>query len=114
VARPPRPAAGDDAATLAFRAPETPVAKCAPAPQTASQASARPVVAATSRTVEPLDAERVRLHMTVSRRFLAKLEETKDALSHARPGASAEEVLEACMDVLLAQRARRRAAVIIP
>jgi len=105
------PAPADDAATLAFRAPEMPAAKCAPAPQAAFPVPARPVIPATSRTVEPLDAEHVRLHMTVSRRFLAKLEETKDALSHARPGASAEEALEACMDVLLAQRARRRGVV---
>ena len=49
--------------------------------------------------------------MTVSRRFLAKLDATKDALSHARPGASAEEVLEACMDLLLAERAKRKGLV---
>ncbi len=105
------PAPGDDAATFAFRAPEMPAAGSAPAPQTPSPAGARPIVPMTSRTVEPLDAENVRLHMTVSRRFLAKLEATKDALSHARPGASAEEVLEVCMDLLLAERAKRRGLV---
>jgi hypothetical protein len=103
VERSPLPADGG-AATFAFRAPEMAAAGSAPVPAAAS-------VAARSRTVEPLDAENVRLHMTVSRRFLAKLEATKDALSHARPGASAEEVLEACMDLLLAERAKRKGLV---
>jgi hypothetical protein len=44
---------------------------------------------------EPLTADLSRLHVTVSRRFLAKLEAARAALSHARPSASAEEILEA-------------------
>lgn len=42
---------------------------------------------------EPLSADLRRLHVTVSRRCLAKLEEARSALSHSHPGASAEEVL---------------------
>jgi hypothetical protein len=62
-------------------------------------------------TVEPLDAGLVRLHLTVSRRLLAKLEAAKDALSHAKPGASSEEVLEACLDLLLAHQGKRKGLV---
>jgi hypothetical protein len=71
------------------------------------------VPAATVRhcAVEPLDAERARLHITVSRRLLAKLEAAKAALSHSHPGASSEEVLEAALDLLLAQRAKRKGIV---
>ncbi len=107
----PTPPAGAEAARLLFRAPELP----AVANDAAQAASAQPApcqaAPAKPATVEPLDAERVRLHMTVSRRFVEKLEAAKAALSHARPGASAEEVLEACMDLLVAQHAKRRGLV---
>jgi 5-methylcytosine-specific restriction endonuclease McrA len=49
--------------------------------------------------------------VTVSRRFLEKLEAAKDALSHERPGASAEEILEAGLDLLLAEHAKRKGLV---
>src|SRR5437016_10447588 len=45
-------------------------------------------------SAEPLTGQLSRLHVTVSRRFLEKLEAARAALSHARPGASAEDVLE--------------------
>jgi hypothetical protein len=58
--------------------------------------------------VKPLDAELSRYHLTVSRSFLAKLAEAKDALSHALPGATTEQILEAGLDSLLeAKRAKR-------
>jgi 5-methylcytosine-specific restriction endonuclease McrA len=62
-------------------------------------------------TIEPLDGTRARLHITVSRRLLAKLEAAKAALSHSHPGASSEEVLEAALDLLLTQRAKRKGLV---
>jgi 5-methylcytosine-specific restriction endonuclease McrA len=62
-------------------------------------------------SAEPLDADRSRLHVTVSRRFLEKLEAAKEALSHAKPGASADEILEAGLDLLLAQHAKRKGLV---
>ncbi|HEX9241086.1 MAG TPA: HNH endonuclease, partial [Anaeromyxobacter sp.] len=37
--------------------------------------------------VRPLDAERSRIHLTVDRGFHARLEEARDALSHAHPNA---------------------------
>jgi hypothetical protein len=61
--------------------------------------------------VEPLTADLRRLHVTVSQRVLDKLEAARAALSHARPGASTEEVIEAALDLLLEKRAKRRGLV---
>jgi hypothetical protein len=58
--------------------------------------------------VVPLTAELRRLSMTVSARFLRKLDAARDGLSHAVPGATAEQVLEAALDLLLEQQAMRR------
>jgi hypothetical protein len=63
---------------------------------------------------EPLTADLRRLHVTVSRRFVAKLEEARSALSHSHPGARAEEILEAGLDLILAPHARRKGMVAKP
>jgi hypothetical protein len=60
---------------------------------------------------EPLTSDIRRLHMTVSRQFLEKLESARKGQGHAQPGASAEMVLEAALDLLLAAQAKRRAEV---
>jgi hypothetical protein len=39
------------------------------------------------------------------------LEQTKDALSHSHPGASTEEILMACMQLMLANKAKQRGLV---
>jgi hypothetical protein len=62
------------------------------------------------RAVEPLTADLRRLHITVSRRFLRKLEEARASRGHARPGASDEVILEEALDLLLEREARRRQA----
>ncbi|ABS25027.1 HNH endonuclease [Anaeromyxobacter sp. Fw109-5] len=62
-------------------------------------------------SVERLDAELARVHVTVSRRFLEKLEAATDALGHACPGGSAAEILERGLDLILAQHAKRRGLV---
>jgi hypothetical protein len=101
------PAVGlSDAATV--RTPEPPTTVAGPR-EAAGRAPRQPVKAI---VVEPLDATWSRLHITVSRDFLAKLEAAKDALSHSRPRATADEVLEVCMDLLLAQHERRKAALV--
>jgi hypothetical protein len=99
-AQPATPAALD----LAVRPAETPAGTPSePLP---------PVAAPPPRdTAKPLDGAVSRLHVTVSRRFLAKLEAAKDALSHAKPGATAEEILEAGLDLLLARDAKRKGLV---
>ncbi len=60
---------------------------------------------------EPLTAERSRLHVTVSRRFLEKLEAARAALSHSHPGATFEQVLEVGLDLAIERHARRRGLV---
>jgi hypothetical protein len=62
-------------------------------------------------SVEPLTAQLSRLHVTVSRRFLEKLEAARAALSHVRPGASMEEILEAGLELVLDRHAKRRGLV---
>jgi hypothetical protein len=61
--------------------------------------------------LEPLTATETRLHITVSREFLAMLEACKKALSHKLPGATAEDVLTAGMKLILAQDAKKKALV---
>ena len=60
--------------------------------------------------MEPLTAELNRFHLTVSRRFLEKLERARAALSHAHPGAGAEQILEAGLDLVIAAQERRQGA----
>jgi HNH endonuclease len=60
---------------------------------------------------EPLTADLRRLHVTVSRRFLEKLAAAREALSHTHPVGGTEAVLEAALDLLLAERDRKRALV---
>jgi hypothetical protein len=62
----------------------------------------------------PLTADLRRLHVTVSRRFMEKLDAARDALSHSHPGAEIEEILEAGLDLVLAERARRKGLVAKP
>lgn len=85
----------------------------------ADQPGTEPAVAARApeplrASAEPLTADLRRLHVTVSRRFLEKLEAPRAAVSHARPGAGAEEILEAGLDLLLERSARRRGLVAKP
>jgi len=49
--------------------------------------------------------------VTVSRSFLDKVARARDGLSHALPGATTEQVLEAALDLLLEKQARRKALV---
>ena len=58
--------------------------------------------------VEPLTADLRRLHVTVSRQFLKKLGAAREGLSHAIPGATTEQVLEAALDLLIEKQARAR------
>jgi len=61
--------------------------------------------------VEPLTADLSRIHVTVSRRLLAKLAAAKDALSHSHPGASEETIIEVGLDLINERHARRRGLV---
>jgi len=59
-------------------------------------------------TVEPLTADLRRLHLTVSKGFLDKAAAARTGLSHALPGATMEQVLEAALDLLLERQAQRK------
>jgi hypothetical protein len=61
--------------------------------------------------LDPLTPNLQRLHMTVSKQFIDKLEAARKGQGHAQPGASAEKVIEAALDLLLAQQAKRRGEV---
>jgi hypothetical protein len=61
--------------------------------------------------VEPLTADLRRLHITVDRQFLKMLDTARDGLSHAIPGASAEQVLKTALELLLEKQARARGLV---
>ncbi|MGE5049226.1 MAG: HNH endonuclease, partial [Deltaproteobacteria bacterium] len=62
-------------------------------------------------SADPLTAELSRLHITVSKRFLDKLEAARAVLSHAQDGRSAESILEAGLDLVLKRHAARRGLV---
>ncbi len=69
---------------------------------------------APSSASEPLTADLSRFHVTVSRRFMQKLEAARSALSHSHPGANAEEILEAGLDLVIERHAKRRGLVARP
>ena len=93
--------------------PSTATLTLTPTP-TPTSTSTRPTIAAPKlvprATEEPLTSDLSRLHLTVSRRFLAKLAAARSARGHARPGATAEAILEEALDLLLAKQAKRREA----
>jgi hypothetical protein len=64
--------------------------------------------------VEPKTAELSRIHVTVSRELLRKLDAARDALSHSHPGASDSDILEAALDLLLERTAKRKGLVAKP
>lgn len=97
---PRRPSTATSSSTPASVPAASPASAPAPAPATAPPRA----------TVEPLTAELRRLHLTVSRRFLLKLEAVRAARSHASPGAPVEALLEEALDLLLAHEAKRRSA----
>jgi hypothetical protein len=61
--------------------------------------------------VEPLSADRSRIHVNVSRQFTRKLESAREGLGHSIPHATMEQVLEAALDLLLEKQARARGQV---
>ena len=64
--------------------------------------------------VEPLTPTVTRIHMSISPAFLQKLESARLALSHSMPGADAEAILTAGLDLLLARDAKKKGLVANP
>ncbi|ACG75361.1 HNH nuclease [Anaeromyxobacter sp. K] len=97
------------ARSVLFHAHETPPASAATEPATpAPRAACLAVPIAKPSSVDWLASDQARMHLTVSKAFLRKLDAARDALSHAMPGATREDVLEAALDQLLAERSRRK------
>ncbi|BDG03693.1 HNH endonuclease [Anaeromyxobacter oryzae] len=108
----PEPAA---ALELGARATARVIAPGSPAELVDAKVAARTVNAPVSRreppTFEPLTADLRRMHLTVTKRFEAKVAEAQNALSHSHPGASTEVILEAALDLLL-DRAKKRKGLV--
>jgi hypothetical protein len=68
----------------------------------------RPFEPAPRAEIQPLTAERTRIHVTVDRGFHARLEEARDALSDAHPHASDGDILELALEALLERAAKRK------
>ena len=62
-------------------------------------------------SAQPLTGELARLHITVSKRFLQKVDAARAALSHSAPGATTERILETGLDLILNRHAARRGIV---
>jgi hypothetical protein len=88
----------------------SPAIESSPATASSTAAPSSPPPSST----EPLTAELCRLHLTVSKQFLSKLDRARAGQSHVQRGASAAEVMEAALDLLLQLQARRRGAVAKP
>ncbi|HET8538360.1 MAG TPA: HNH endonuclease signature motif containing protein [Anaeromyxobacter sp.] len=106
----------------AFHLPVPPVAGSVAAPvlpveRPAARDSAAPVAQQAAAPeppapiVEPLTAELRRLHVTVTDRFLRKLDAVRAALSHSHPAAREEELLELGLDLLLERHDKRKGLV---
>jgi len=107
---------GVQAPALPPLTPETVAAQvpaCAPSTrvQSIELTAPRAQTPAPRSEAQPLTAALRRLHVTVSRRFMAKLEAARDALSHSHPWADIEAILEAGLDLLLDRAAKRRGLV---
>jgi hypothetical protein len=61
--------------------------------------------------VEPMTSTETRIHITVSREFVALLKKAKAGQSHVQPRATDEHVLKAALELLIAQQEKRKASV---
>ena len=92
------------------------VDRVGPVEQTASWTEARQEVHlgefdAPRPVVVPMTARESRLHMTVSREFLALLRKAKAGESHRNPGATDEQVLKLALEALVDEQSKRKASV---
>jgi len=84
-----------------------------PRPDQSTKDRAEPLVLEPSPSlrVQPLTPTVTRIHVSVSPAFVTKLEDARLALSHSMPGADAEAILSAGLDLLLARDAKNKALV---
>ncbi len=106
TALPPAPSAA--ALSRSFHLDET---RALPASEAAPAMPPAPSPSTPRSTMEPLTADLRRLHVTVSKKFLEKVEAAGDALSHSHPGADLEAILEEGLDLVIERAAKRRGMV---
>ncbi len=82
--------------------------RAAPAP---SLAATTFVPTTAPATIVPMTAMASRLHVTVSREFLALLKRAKAGESHRNPGATDEEILKLALEALLEKQSKRKGSV---
>ena len=70
-----------------------------------------PVVVEERTLVEPMTASANRMHLTVSREFVALLKKAKAGQSHVQPNATDEQVLTAALELLVEKQEKRKASV---
>ena len=76
------------------------------------QARVERFVAPAPRTVvEPMTSTETRMHLTVSREFVALLKKAKAGQSHVQPGATDEQVLTTALQLLIEKQGKRKASV---
>jgi hypothetical protein len=124
----PAPPRRDVVTPMARTQTATPISIPTPTPTATATATATAGVSCADAVVQPVELaidaiarrrpdmtalgpDLCRLHITVSRAFLEKLEAALPALSHARPGPTTEDVLDAALDLVLAARDRRKGLV---
>ena len=61
--------------------------------------------------IEPMTATASRMHLTVSREFVALLKKAKAGQSHVQPNATDEQVLTAALELLVEKQEKRKASV---
>jgi hypothetical protein len=96
--------------TLASGAASAPPSAAPPGaePLHAHEVAARNCATQATRQVIALTADLRRLHLTVTAGFLERVGQARTGLSHALPGATTEQVLEAALEALLEKQAGRK------
>jgi hypothetical protein len=79
-------------------------------PKVLDRTRQRPLTVTTD-AAEPMTGQLSRLHLTITRELLAKIEAAQLALSHLRPGATIADILELGADTAIAQDAKRKGLV---
>ena len=107
----PAPAAPTSPAEPAFSLGVVRPGELDPSPRHAAAPAPPP---APPSTIEPLTADLIRVHLTANKRLAEKYRKAKDLLSHALPGASLAEILEAGLDALIERAEKRKGLVARP
>src|SRR5687768_9145027 len=104
AARFPKPDVADSIRKLPERRPPASASAPAPAPASASAPAPMP----DRGRVSPLSADRVQVKFTASRALEEKLALARDLMSHSNPSRDLATVIEAALDLLIADRKQKK------